>query len=50
MHPTMPFQEIDTQLFQKVQVVDKNPVFRELVAIPAVEVDDAHVGMLVARR
>ncbi len=46
----MPLQEVNAELLQKMEMVDEDPVFRELVAVPAVEVDDAHVGVFVARR
>ena len=37
-------QQIDALHFQEVQHVDKDPVFRQLVAVASVKVDDTHFG------
>jgi len=38
------FQHIVPLLFKEIQDVDEDPVFRKLVAVPPVDIDDAHLG------
>ena len=48
--PLLTFEEVDAELRQEVQVVDEDPVLRELVSRAAVEVDDAHLRLDLAGR
>jgi len=41
-----PFQHIQPLLFEEIQDVDKDPVFRQLVTVTAVYIDDTHFSAI----
>lgn len=45
-----PSEHVHALLLEEVQEIDVDPVLGELVSLPPIQVDNAHVGSLVRRR